>query len=511
MRACIARDLPDGRLAWHTVAAAGPPTSYWLLCRGGSISFSGTCGSGSVEFSWWRCSCSRAKRKKPGMRSWSSITTGRRWRLSLDAATPVNGARQAADFRRVLAVVRHPVGGIRTHLLYTYPHLAERGYSFTFVLPAIDDTRSFRREVEALPNAEVVECADGRPADSAVRVRSHHSQVVAGKAISAHPFPGNSGGNASRLGQHRHRRAARRNVPGHGSPRGVPGAFRPFEAAALGTLLSRVDVLVTVTSDARQNHLDLFPPLRMVKRKVLSIVNGINTDLFRSDQPAADQPLRRTLGLDCNVFLAGFLGRFMEQKGFLVLVDAIEHLLKNDLPRPFHLVAVESGDFIREYQAILRTRPHVENCITFMPRQPNVADVLRQLDALVMPSLWEACGILAMEAMAVGVPVVGSNCPGLREVLEDTPSRTVPPNDPAALAQSLRQAMTAPRKQEAIAYAAEARERFDVAPYGGRPLQAFRKTGRCGEKSALDFKRRRTHSRHSAGRSREHCGCIKSV
>ncbi len=239
-------------------------------------------------------------------------------------------------------------------------------------------------------------------------------------------------------------------------------------------------MLVTVTSDARQNHLDLFPPLRMVKRKVLSIVNGINTDLFRSDQPAADDPLRRTLGLDCNVFLGGFLGRFMEQKGFLVLVDAIEHLLKNDLPRPFHLVAVESGDFIREYQAILRTRPHVENCITFMPRQPNVADVLRQLDALVMPSLWEACGILAMEAMAVGVPVIGSNCPGLREVLEDTPSRTVPPNDPAALAHSLRQAMTAPRKQEAIAYAAEARERFDARHTADGLHKLFEKLGGAG-------------------------------
>lgn len=79
--------------------------------------------------------------------------------------------------------------------------------------------------------------------------------------------------------------------------------------------------------------------------------------------------------------------------------------------------------------------------------------------------------------MAVGVPVIGSNCPGLREVLEDTPSRTVPPNDSAALAQSLREAMTAPRKQEAVAYAAQARDRFDSRHTANSLYVLFEKLG----------------------------------
>ena len=365
-------------------------------------------------------------------------------------------------------------------MLYTYPFLAEKGYSFTFVLPATDDARSFRREVEAWPNTEVVEAPmDGQRIPQCVfvptvrrllrerRFRLIHSQGIraATQAVLA-----NIGIGVPHIATSQD--MVRREE--------FPGLSGRLKLLAVGTLLSRVNVLVTVTSDARQNHFDLFPPLRMVKRKVVPIVNGINTDLFQLETSPADPGalgLRRSLALNCNVFLAGFLGRFMEQKGFLVLVDAIEHLLKHDPPRPFHLVAVESGDFIREYQAILRTRPQAEACITFLPRQPNVANILRQLDTLVMPSLWEACGILAMEAMAVGVPVIGSNCPGLREVLEDTPSRVVPPNDPAALSQSLREAMTAPRKQEAVAYAALARNRFDSRHTANSLYDLFEKVG----------------------------------
>src|SRR5690606_26020218 len=94
---------------------------------------------------------------------------------------------------------------------------------------------------------------------------------------------------------------------------------------------------------------------------------------------------------------------------------------------------------------------------------PNIADILRELDLLVMPSLWEACPILPMEAMCMGVPILGTDCVGLREVLRDTPSRTVPSNDVPALALALRQSMEHPWSERAIAYSAVARQRFDVA------------------------------------------------
>jgi glycosyltransferase involved in cell wall biosynthesis len=208
---------------------------------------------------------------------------------------------------------------------------------------------------------------------------------------------------------------------------------------------------------------------------VLVIPNGIDLDRYplRSGQPSLS--LRQELGIGPETFLLGFLGRFMEQKGFLPLIEAMDRLLaRGDLPRPVHLLAVGSGDYLVNYRWELDRYPRVKRFITFREHAPSVAPILRELDLLVMPSLWEACPILPMEAMCMGVPVLGSDCVGLREVLHGTPSSCVPPNDPIALAHAIRDAVTNPRKEAAVAYAAQARERFDVRKTAEDFLRLFR-------------------------------------
>ena len=80
-----------------------------------------------------------------------------------------------------------------------------------------------------------------------------------------------------------------------------------------------------------------------------------------------------------------------------------------------------------------------------------------------MPSRWEACGLLAMEALAAGVPIVGSDCIGLREVLAATPARMVEPGNAAALAEALARELEERRSAEFLAYSPTAVERFSVA------------------------------------------------
>jgi glycosyltransferase involved in cell wall biosynthesis len=153
----------------------------------------------------------------------------------------------------------------------------------------------------------------------------------------------------------------------------------------------------------------------------------------------------------------GFLGRFMDQKGFEPLLHALR-LARPDCP-PFRLVAVGSGDYQREY-ARLAERLGLSDCVTFLPQRPNIAPLLKQLDLMVMPSLWESCGLLAMEAMVAGVPVLGSDCIGLREVLRDTPAVVAPAGDVPALAKAIADCIRSPRTAEARAFAPVARERF---------------------------------------------------
>src|SRR5262249_5392508 len=119
-----------------------------------------------------------------------------------------------------------------------------------------------------------------------------------------------------------------------------------------------------------------------------------------------------------------------------------------------------SGDYRREYQRAVE-REGLSGCVTLLDFVADVAPVLRQLDLVVVPSLWEASSLVSMEALAAGVPVLGSDCPGLREVLRGTPARTVTAGDVAALERGLVAALRQPWKEAARAFAPQARERFD--------------------------------------------------
>ncbi len=169
----------------------------------------------------------------------------------------------------------------------------------------------------------------------------------------------------------------------------------------------------------------------------------------------------------------GFLGRFMPQKGFLVLIDALNWLLENGIEKECHLVAVGSDDCLGRYRREVNRRPRLSGRVSFVAHVPDAAPIIRELDLMVMPSLWEAYGLLAAEALVLGIPVVGSNCIGLREVLQGTPSLTPPAGDAIALAGALLKAINSPWNAEARAYQPLARQRFDVAESALRLRRLF--------------------------------------
>ncbi|OEY67746.1 hypothetical protein BG841_15795 [Marinobacter sp. X15-166B] len=78
-----------------------------------------------------------------------------------------------------------------------------------------------------------------------------------------------------------------------------------------------------------------------------------------------------------------------------------------------------------------------------------------------MPSLWEACGLVAMEALCAGVPLIASDCMGLREVIQDTPAIRVKKEDAASLANGIKKCISG-SKQEFVDFMPMAVERFDV-------------------------------------------------
>ena len=360
------------------------------------------------------------------------------------------------DARQVLIVARWPVGGIRTHLGYNCPLLAAAGYRFTFVVPEDESLPALRETVGHLPDSEFISVpVSGRacPLWQTVRplLRSGRFSLVHAHGLTAAAHAAMAGvGSDVPLLVTLHEPLRSEQFPG------LAGAFKRW---LLGRALATTASIVTVSQDARDNLLRFFPNLRKHADKIHAISNGIDAGRYACLDEASHE-LRRQLNRNADTILIGYLGRFMPEKGFPLLMEVVARLVKHGGVEPFHVVAFGSSDYRREYQQSIEHQG-LADCITLLDFVPDVSRVLPGLDLVVVPSLWEASSLVSMEAMAAGVPVLGSDCPGLREVLRGTPSRTVKAGDTAALECGVREALAELWTDEARAFAPRARERFD--------------------------------------------------
>jgi glycosyltransferase involved in cell wall biosynthesis len=367
--------------------------------------------------------------------------------------------------KRVLIVARWPIGGIRTHLLYNFPALADAGYRCTIIGP--DDSLDALQG--GLPSPAAADFV-GVPVHGAKCALWHTTRklIQSGEyeLLHSHGLTAACHGEAARFGLDIGHVATLHEPLRPERFRGLLGRFKRW---TLARVLGRIDTLITVSSDARSNLLDFLP--RLARRgNVLTIPNGVDT--ARYSGRSRDDTLRRELHLLPESRLVGYLGRFMPEKGFPLLLDALRGLAAQCGLPSYHVVAFGSGDHRRSYQSKIDAAGLTER-VTLHDFVPDVAPVLRQLDLVVVPSLWEASPLVPMEALAAGVPVVGSDCPGLREVLCGTPSRTFRTGDADALRHALRGALESPWTGTAIEYADVARERFDNANSARRLVEVY--------------------------------------
>ena len=357
---------------------------------------------------------------------------------------------------RILLVVRWPVGGIRTFFRYVYMNFDVNKYEFVLIAPAFKEAELLLDDLGGLdlryiPTASNV--SDGELFRAVTRFIWNNDFDL----VHTHGF---TAGVCSVLGTLMKRTphiVTLHETLGEERFVGIGGWFGKI---GLGVALSLIDAIQCVSLDARANLLDSLKILRLFERKVTVIENGIEVELFLA---SGGRDLRRELGLTQNTFLIGFLGRYMPEKGFRYLIGALDVLIKEEgLPgRPVLLSFGQEDGFIREEKANVK-KMGLSESVYFLPFVANVAMTLKGLDVVAMPSLREACGLLAMETLTAGVPLIGTNCIGLREVLRNTPSRVVPPRDSLALSEALVMEMRNPTKVKAQEFAITAAARFQV-------------------------------------------------
>ena len=356
--------------------------------------------------------------------------------------------------KRLLVVARWPLGGIRTYMKYVYLNLPPN-YEVTVLAASTHEDEAIRQDISATGGKLILFQGKWNYLGFVLGIyrelrRGRYCLIQSHGFISAiASFPA-----AVILGK-----PHVLTVHGIVEERFIAGSFAFVKKFLLSKVLNSCTVIYAVSNDILDHLMMVFPYRLKANSKHVVIHNGIDVERFNPCK-VESLGLRQALGCEKNTILFGFLGRFMQQKGFNYLIDSVERL-RSEGVTSFCVVAVGSGDYLQYYRQVVIER-RLDDFFYFLPFKSDVAGIYAELDAIVMPSIWEACPLQPMEALCMGTPVVASDCIGLREVVKDTPSLVFESKNSQQLTKLLRQVIMGQDKQKFSDFAVEARKRYDV-------------------------------------------------
>ncbi|MFH9084861.1 glycogen synthase [Streptomyces sp. NPDC017673] len=203
--------------------------------------------------------------------------------------------------------------------------------------------------------------------------------------------------------------------------------LRPWKAEQLGggyalsgwaerTAVEAADAVIAVSGAMRDDILACYPALDPARVHVVH--NGIDTRLYRPDH-GTDALTRH--GIDPARPYVLFVGRITRQKG-------VPHLLRavRDIDPGAQVVlcagAPDTPEIDREFQELFEELRRVRAGVHWIPQmlpRTEVIQLLTHATVFACPSVYEPLGIVNLEAMACGTPVVASRVGGIPEVVDD--------------------------------------------------------------------------------------------
>lgn len=150
-----------------------------------------------------------------------------------------------------------------------------------------------------------------------------------------------------------------------------------------------------------------------VRPHVTVISNGVDLDRFRPPTAAERRDARAALHLDDEHRVAVFVGHEFDRKGLPLVIEALASA-------PTVLLLVVGGDArLLQGARELAGRHGVADRVLFVGRRGDVASMLRVADFFVLPSYYESSGLVYLEALASGLPVVATRVGVAAEVVRD--------------------------------------------------------------------------------------------
>jgi glycosyltransferase involved in cell wall biosynthesis len=218
--------------------------------------------------------------------------------------------------------------------------------------------------------------------------------------------------------------------------------------------MERADVVMPVSEDLQRamEAYGIRAPYRIVP-------NALDIDLFTPKAAVERGAQRRIL----------FIGALesTHKKGVGYLFQALRRV--SDRRQDWHLDLIGDGP-TRPYYEHLAQELGIAEDVTFHGIQPKseVVRYLHRCDFLVSSSLYETFGVVLIEAMAAGRPVIATQCGGPEEIVNDAVGVLVPPKDVAALAEAIDDMLDHAREYDPAQLSAYAHQRYSYQAVGAK-------------------------------------------
>ncbi len=166
----------------------------------------------------------------------------------------------------------------------------------------------------------------------------------------------------------------------------------------LKKFIKKVDLLIAVSTAIEKKQKVLLTP---TNQQCLKIANYINIDKYKF--------IHKEKKLTS--FTLGYLGRLNKVKGVDILLKSLLHVKQKT-----HLLIAGDGPE-RKVLTEIAQRCDLHK-VEFLGMINNPSDFFKRIDLIIIPSRHESFGLVALEAMASGVPVIASDVDGLREMVK---------------------------------------------------------------------------------------------
>ena len=209
-------------------------------------------------------------------------------------------------------------------------------------------------------------------------------------------------------------------------------------------LYSRLDRIFSISNYIRGSVINTCP---VSAGKVSVLFNGIDLSQYDTEK-WKHTTLRNQLKIGEYEIVIGIIGRISRGKGHIELFQAAR-LLRKRMSRPLKFIVVGGPSRNEEslYQEIrARAKELLSTAdIIFAGQQNNIPEYMAIFDILAFPSHEESFGVVLIEAMAMGLPLVACDSGGVPDiVLPDKTGLLVPPRDHVALADALEKLISNP-------------------------------------------------------------------